>query len=183
MREQDLGSQELQCQRGEEMNNIPQKQKPDPSVPEGHLKDRNNQPDQPELLHGAVTSRQEEIFQNGVHTVQEVAAMEKIWQGDDIPSPKPPPSPTAAAAAAAAASAYLLMEDPYFDSPPFDNAAPLRKPWTVDPIFSHPSSSLNDHTLQSESTVTSGEWSIPRLVSHDVSVIYKDVQQSIASPV
>ncbi|XP_019746959.1 tyrosine-protein phosphatase non-receptor type 22-like isoform X4 [Hippocampus comes] len=153
MREQDLGNQKLQCQRicDEEMNNTPQKQKLGPSVPEGHLKDRNNPPDQPQLLHGALTSRQEEILQNGVHTGQEVAAVENIWQGDDIPSPKPPASPIAAAA-----SICLLVEDPYFDSPPFDNAVTLRKPWTVGPIFSHPSSSLNDHTLQSESTVTSG---------------------------
>ncbi|XP_077403389.1 tyrosine-protein phosphatase non-receptor type 22-like isoform X2 [Vanacampus margaritifer] len=153
-REQDIGSRQLQLHSicDEDTNNIPQKETMSPSAPEGGFTQSNAHPEQPRPLYGAQTTRQEgrRTSPKGLHTDQEVAAVENIHHGDDIPSPNPPASPTAVPAVC------MMVEDPYFDTPQFDNAEHLRKRWTVGPILSSGSSSPNERTLQSDSTLATG---------------------------
>lgn len=94
-----------------------------------------------------------------LHTSQRAAGVEeRIQESDDIPSLDPPPSP------AVAAAICLMVEDPYFDTPmssPSSEEAPVAedtKPWTVRPVFSTPSLSLNDQTLELSNSA-SGKWS------------------------
>ncbi|XP_042264107.1 tyrosine-protein phosphatase non-receptor type 22 isoform X1 [Thunnus maccoyii] len=86
-----------------------------------------------------------------VHTSQRAAGVkERIEESDDIPSLDPPPLPTVAEAIC------LMVEDPYFDTPmssPSSEEAPVdstddTKQWTASPVFTTPSLSLNDQTLE-----------------------------------
>ncbi|XP_076597544.1 tyrosine-protein phosphatase non-receptor type 22 [Chaetodon auriga] len=80
-----------------------------------------------------------------VHASQRAPAVEeRIQRSNNIQSLTPPP-----------AAICLMVEDPYFDTPmssPSSEEAPVdstqdTKEWTVSPIFSTPSLSLNDHIL------------------------------------
>ncbi|XP_078144603.1 tyrosine-protein phosphatase non-receptor type 22 isoform X2 [Centroberyx gerrardi] len=66
---------------------------------------------------------------------------ERIEERDDTPPPKPPVPPVAAIC--------LTVEDPYFDASlsPTEEAAPASQ-WTAIPVFSTPSLTLNDQTLE-----------------------------------
>ncbi|XP_077368146.1 tyrosine-protein phosphatase non-receptor type 22 isoform X2 [Festucalex cinctus] len=144
-KQDDIASQQRQLHSicDEEMNKPP-KETIAPSAAEGGFTQSNDRPEQPRPLPGAQTSRQEghRTSPKGIHTDQEAAAVENTQHGDDVPSPNPPVSPT---------SVCLLVEDPYFDAPLFDNEEHLRKRWTVGPIFSGFSSSVkqrvNDSTV------------------------------------
>ncbi|XP_049611170.1 tyrosine-protein phosphatase non-receptor type 12 isoform X2 [Syngnathus scovelli] len=138
--EQDVGSQEqLLSICAEEM-----KQTTLTPSPGGLSTDWNNHPDQPQPLPGFLTNSEEapRTSPKDVHTSREIAAVEDKPLDDDIPSTKLQGSPTAAAAIC------LMVEDPYFDTPLSDHAAPFSKRWTSCSIDST-SSSLNDRTLQS----------------------------------
>ncbi|XP_062283246.1 tyrosine-protein phosphatase non-receptor type 22 isoform X2 [Scomber scombrus] len=89
-----------------------------------------------------------------VHTSQKATGVEEGIQGDDIPSLDPPPS------TAVAEALCLMVEDPYFDTPfssPSSDEASVdcaedTKQWTAGPALSMPSLSLNDQTLDLNST-------------------------------
>ncbi|CAK6963743.1 tyrosine-protein phosphatase non-receptor type 22 [Scomber scombrus] len=94
-----------------------------------------------------------------VHTSQKATGVEEGIQGDDIPSLDPPPS------TAVAEALCLMVEDPYFDTPlssPSSDEASVdcaedTKQWTAGPALSMPSLSLNDQTLDLNSTSGSVE--------------------------
>nr|XP_057908591.1 tyrosine-protein phosphatase non-receptor type 22 [Doryrhamphus excisus]XP_057908592.1 tyrosine-protein phosphatase non-receptor type 22 [Doryrhamphus excisus] len=105
--------------------------------------------DQKTLPSGLVTSKTDE--EKGLHSSQEVAAVEGIQQGDD--------ALTSADSTIAAEDICFAVEDPYFHTGLFDNLPRANKRWTVGPIISSKSSLSpydNDHTMESHSSLVTG---------------------------
>ncbi|XP_074536748.1 tyrosine-protein phosphatase non-receptor type 22 isoform X2 [Halichoeres trimaculatus] len=94
--------------------------------------------------------------QTVVHTSQRAATAAD--ESEKLPSLKPSPSPSPSPDVTAAIC--LMVEDPYFDSPPSPEEASMgpkdAKAWTDSPIFNAPALCLNDQTMELSSPTSGG---------------------------